>query len=69
MKEIISAVKNETFSFHTVKKIKEKTEVIVKKTNNPKDLLKSIDSLVFDLYELTDENRKYILNYLNTMND
>ena len=49
-------------------KIVELVKKILKNINKLENLQKKIDSLVFDLYQISDKDRKYILNYLKTLN-
>ena len=50
------------------KKIIENVKLILENFDELEHLQETIDLLVFDLYEITDNNRKYILNYLKTLN-
>ena len=49
------------------KKIIEIVKLILKDNEIKEPYLKIIDLLVFDLYEITDPNQNYILNYMNTL--
>jgi len=48
------------------KKIIENVKLILTSINELKSCQKQIDSLVFDLYKISEINQKYILNYLKT---
>ena len=51
------------------KKIIENVKLILENFDELEHLQETIDLLVFNLYEITDNNRKYILNYLKTLNN
>ncbi|MFX1363595.1 MAG: Eco57I restriction-modification methylase domain-containing protein [Promethearchaeota archaeon] len=51
------------------KKIVELVKKILNNFNNMKLLQKKLDDLVFDLYEISESNRKYILNYMDALNN
>ncbi|MFX1548989.1 MAG: Eco57I restriction-modification methylase domain-containing protein [Promethearchaeota archaeon] len=51
------------------KKIIEKVKLLLGNYDGLEGLQESIDSLVFDLYEISENNRQYILNYLKTLNN
>ncbi|MFX0139624.1 MAG: hypothetical protein ACFFDN_38650, partial [Candidatus Hodarchaeota archaeon] len=48
--------------------IVELVKKILRNIDELENLQKKIDSLVFDLYQISDNDRKYILNYLKTLN-
>lgn len=50
------------------KKLIENIKLILININELEYLQKQIDSIVFDLYQISDDNRKYILNYMKTLN-
>jgi len=50
------------------KKIIEMVVTILENIGELENLQKQIDTLVFNLYEISESNRKYILNYMNTLN-
>ncbi len=52
-----------------VKKIIENVKFLLENFNKYKHLQESIDLLVFDLYEISENNRKYIMNYMKTLNN
>jgi len=52
-----------------VKKIIEIVKRILKNIDEMETLQKDVDDLIFDLYEISETNRKYILNYMNTLNN
>jgi len=49
------------------KKIKELVKVILMEKNEIKDLERKIDSLIFDLYQISVDNQKHILNYMESL--
>ena len=51
------------------KKIIEMVKRILKNIDEMDTLQKDVDELIFDLYEISEPNRKYILNYINTLNN
>jgi len=51
------------------KTIIEMVKKILKNIDELEKLQKKIDTLVFDLYEISEINRIYILNYMNTLNN
>ncbi|MFX1499954.1 MAG: TaqI-like C-terminal specificity domain-containing protein, partial [Promethearchaeota archaeon] len=51
------------------KKIIELVKKILNNFNYMKLLQKKLDDLVFDLYEISESNRKYILNYIEALNN
>ncbi len=50
------------------KKIGELVKKILKNIDEMENLQKKIDTLVFDLYRISDKDRKHIMNYLKTLN-
>jgi hypothetical protein len=72
---LIEKIKDFPIKIPIYKKEKEKAEKIVelvkkilRNIDELKNLQRKIDSLVFDLYKISDSDRKYILNYLKTLN-
>ncbi|MFX1593069.1 MAG: Eco57I restriction-modification methylase domain-containing protein [Promethearchaeota archaeon] len=51
-----------------IKKIIENAKLILKNPDELDHLQESIDLLVFDLYQISENNRKYIMNYMKTLN-
>ncbi|NVM37320.1 MAG: N-6 DNA methylase [Candidatus Lokiarchaeota archaeon] len=51
------------------KKIIEIVKIILNNIDEMENLQNKVDVLVFDLYEISETNRKYILNYMNTLNN
>ncbi|MFX0003181.1 MAG: Eco57I restriction-modification methylase domain-containing protein [Candidatus Hermodarchaeota archaeon] len=51
------------------KKIIENVKLLLETNDEREELQDSIDSLVFDLYEISENNREYILNYMKTLNN
>jgi len=49
------------------RKIIEKIKFILENTDELEHLQKSIDFLIFDLYQISKNNRKYIVNYMKTL--
>jgi len=52
-----------------VKKIIENAKFLLENFNKYKHLQESIDLLVFDLYGISENHRKYIINYMKTLNN
>ncbi|MFX1388073.1 MAG: TaqI-like C-terminal specificity domain-containing protein, partial [Promethearchaeota archaeon] len=50
------------------KKIIENVKLLLKNPDELDHLQESIDLLVFDLYQISENNRKYIMNYMKTLN-
>ncbi|MFX1452845.1 MAG: hypothetical protein ACFFCM_18555, partial [Promethearchaeota archaeon] len=50
------------------KKIIEMVKRILNNFDEMEFLQKKVDALVFDLYEISETNRKYILNYMDSLN-